>query len=184
MSQEPIATEPPAPHAGASASSSNGQPNGRQDTPVDPGDLTELLQELRVLIPGVQVLTGFLVIVPFSQGFSHIPDGERWVYLAAFVCALVSLVLFMAPAAQHRLERPLVNRVRFKQYATWMTIAGLVPLSLALILTAHLVVSQTAGYSAALVVALVAAALISAVWWLWPLEARRQAQHPLRERRE
>jgi hypothetical protein len=148
------------------------------EAPPDAGDLTEMLQELRVLIPGVQVLVGFLVILPFSLGLSHIPETERWVYLAAFVCGLFSLVLFMAPAAQHRLERPLRNRVRFKQYATWMTIVGLVPLSLALVLTTHLVVSQTVGYGAALVVSAIVAALIAAVWWAWPLSARYDACHP------
>jgi hypothetical protein len=140
------------------------------------GDLTELLQELRVLIPGVQVLVGFLVILPFSQGFSRIDQGERWVYLAAFFCGLTSLVLFTAPAAQHRLERPLRDRARFKQYATRMTIVGLVPLSLALILTTHLVVSQTIGYGAALVVSALIAALIGAIWWAWPLAARHAAR--------
>jgi hypothetical protein len=136
----------------------------------------ELLQELRVLIPGVQVLTGFLVILPFSQGFARIPSGERWVYLAAFICALTSLVLFSAPAAQHRLERPLRDRAQFKQFATGMTIAGLIPLSLALVLTTQLVVSQTIGYGTALAASLVVAALIGTVWWAWPLEARRQAR--------
>ena len=142
----------------------------------DSGDLTELLQELRVLIPGVQVLTGFLVILPFSQGFARIPAAERWVYLAAFICALTSLVLFTAPAAQHRLERPLRDRARFKQFATGMTIVGLIPLSLSLVLTTQLVVSQTIGYGTALAVSLVVAVLIGGVWWAWPLEARRQAR--------
>jgi hypothetical protein len=146
------------------------------DEVPDSGDLTELLQELRVLIPGVQVLTGFLVILPFSQGFARIPNAERWVYLAAFICVLISLILFTAPAAQHRLERPLRDRARFKQFATGMTIAGLIPLSLSLVLTTQLVVSQTIGYGTALAVSLVVAALIGGVWWAWPLEARRQAR--------
>lgn len=71
------------------------------------GDLSDLLQELRVLLPGIQTLTGFLIILPFSQGFSKIGQHEQWVYLALFVCAVSSLVLFTAPAAQHRWERPL-----------------------------------------------------------------------------
>ncbi len=162
---------PPAPPPGQKAG------GFAETTPPSSGDLTELLQELRVLIPGVQVLVGFLVILPFSQGFPHIASQERWVYLAAFVCGLISLVLFSAPAAQHRLERPLRDRVRFKQYATWMTIAGLVPLSFALILTVHLVVSQTIGYETAVAVSAFVAALIVGVWWAWPLKARHDARH-------
>ncbi len=149
---------------------------GATRAPGDSGDLTELLQELRVLIPGVQVMVGFLVILPFSQGFTQIQQGERWVYLFAFVCGLISLVLFTAPAAQHRLERPLRDRVRFKQYATRMTIVGLVPLSLALVLTAQLVVSQTIGDGVALAVSALVAALIGAVWWAWPIKTRRDAR--------
>lgn len=142
----------------------------------DPGDLTEMLQELRVLIPGVQMLTGFLVIVPFSLNFHGISLAEKGVYLSAFVCGLVSLILFSAPAAQHRIERPLRDRVRFKQFATRMTIIGLVPLSLALVLTTQLVVAQTVGEGIAFVVTGCVAALLVAVWWVWPLRARRASR--------
>ncbi|MDQ3779860.1 MAG: DUF6328 family protein, partial [Chloroflexota bacterium] len=54
-------------------------------------DLGDLLQELRVLLPGVQTLTAFLIILPFSGGFSQIARSEQWVYVATFVCSLSSL---------------------------------------------------------------------------------------------
>ena len=81
-----------------------------------------MLQELRVLIPGVQVLTGFLLILPFDQEFHNIALAEKWVYLAAFVSGIVSLILLRAPAAQLRLERPLRDPLHFKEYATRVTI--------------------------------------------------------------
>ena len=72
--------------------------------PNDDGDLGDMLQELRVLLPGSQTLTAFLVILPFNSGFSQIQDEERYVYLATFLCSILSLILFTAPAA--RREQP------------------------------------------------------------------------------
>jgi hypothetical protein len=138
------------------------------------GDLSDLLQELRVLLQGVQVLTGFLIILPFYQGFAHIELVEKIVYLATFACVLTSLILFSAPAAQHRLEWPLRDRARFKRFATRMIIIGLVPSSLALMLATQLVVAQILGWQVGLVAALIVAGLLGTVWWLVPLEARRR----------
>ena len=82
------------------------------------GHLADLLQEQGILLQGAQVLSAFLVILPFQQGFGTIDLGEKWVYLITFICALLSLIAFAAPAAQHRLERPLRDRDRFKTAAT------------------------------------------------------------------
>jgi Family of unknown function (DUF6328) len=139
----------------------------------DHEDLTEMLQELRVLIPGIQVLTGFLLILPFDQEFHNIALAEKWVYLAAFVSGIISLILLSAPAAQLRLERPLRDPLRFKEYATRMTIIGLIPLSLALILTTQLIVERTLGAITAIIITACVAALLAAVWWIWPLMGLR-----------
>ena len=65
-------------------------------------DLGDLLQEMRVLLQGAQVLTAFLVVLPFSAGFDDLSQAERWVYVATFALSVLSLVLFSAPAAQVR----------------------------------------------------------------------------------
>jgi hypothetical protein len=130
--------------------------------------LDSLLQELRVLLQGVQVLTGFLIVLPFSQNFARIDQTEKWIYLVTFACALCSLILFSAPAAQHRLEWPLSDRGRFQVLATRMIIIGLVPFSLALILATQLVVSQVFGAGPALVASVLVGALIVGAWWLFP----------------
>ncbi|MGI8482977.1 MAG: DUF6328 family protein [Thermomicrobiales bacterium] len=137
------------------------------------GDLSDLLQELRVLLPGVQTLTGFLIILPFSQGFSKIDQNEQWVYLALFICAISSLVLFTAPAAQHRLERPLRDRVRFKRDATRLIIIRLMPLSLALILATHLVVTEVEGRWPGIIITAIVTVIIGVTWWWLPLLHRR-----------
>jgi hypothetical protein len=126
--------------------------DGQQLTHV--GDLSDLLQELRVLLQGVQVLTGFLIILPFSQGFEKIERTEKWIYVATFACSLCSLILFSAPAAQHRLEWPLRGRTQFKRFATRIIIVGLMPLSLALVFATQLIVAQALGSAQGFVVAL------------------------------
>ncbi len=143
------------------------------DQPGD-GDLGDLLQELRVLLPGTQTLTAFLVILPFNGGFSQMEQAEKLVYLATFLCSLCSLILFTAPAAQHRLQRPLQDRERFKTSATRLMVAGLVPLSAALVLATHLVLSQVlADDWFAWTAAGVVASLIAVVWWVVPLRSKR-----------
>lgn len=164
-------TDLPADRSGAGAEAPPPEP--RTQARQDGDDLTEMLQEMRVLIPGVQVLTGFLLILPFSQNFRGISLAEKWVFLAAFVCGLISLILLSAPAAQLRIERPLRERARFKDYTTRMTIIGLMPLSLALILTTQLVVEHTLGQGIAFVATGCVAILVATVWWIWPLTRRR-----------
>lgn len=136
-------------------------------------DLNDLLQELRVLLQGVQVLTGFLIVLPFSEGFGRVSDGERTVYLVMFLCVLASLVLFSAPAAQHRLLTPLPDRVAFKRKATRMIIAGMVPFSAALVLATHFVIDEVGGRRTANIISGAVAALILVMWWLLPLAHRR-----------
>ena len=66
-------------------------------------ELIELLNELRVALPGVQVLFAFLLIVPFSQRFSSVTPLQRHVYFAILLCAAVSAALLIAPSSHHRL---------------------------------------------------------------------------------
>ncbi|HEV2528866.1 MAG TPA: DUF6328 family protein [Thermomicrobiales bacterium] len=146
-------------------------------------DLGDLLQELRVLLPGVQTLTAFLIILPFQSGFAEIRQDEKWSYTVMFVCAIVSLVLFAAPAAYHRLVRPLRDREQFKHDATRLIVIGMIPLTLALVLAVHLVVTRVAGTAVGLIVAAVVAVLIIGVWWVFPLLDRRRAVISDRSRR-
>ena len=160
----------------SAAASGNGSPGGA--APDDAADLGDLLEEVRILQQGAQVLTAFLVIVPFSAGFPKIVQAERWVYVGTFVCALTSLVFLSAPAAQHRLERPLADRVRFKRDATRLAVGGAATLSLALILAALFVVTEVLGRAVGQTVAGLVALLVGTVWWAVPLR-RRGRRRPL-----
>lgn len=140
----------------------------QQDT-----DLSDLLEELRVLLPGTTTLTAFLIILPFNAGFDAIRDDEKLVYVVTFLCSMTALILFTAPAAHHRLQRPLRDRVAFKDMASKFMIAGLIPLSFALVLAAQLVVSTAVGdrvISWSVTGAL--AMLVLTLWWIFPLRKR------------
>src|SRR5688500_5256955 len=82
------------------------------EDPNADGDFSDMLQELRILLQGSQLLTGFLVVLPFADGFAKIDRAEKWVYLATFLFSMLSLILYSAPAAHHRIERPIFDRVR------------------------------------------------------------------------
>ena len=154
--------------------------NGRNDsdsadddsTGHSDGDLGDLLQELRVLLQGVQVLTGFLIVLPFSEGFRQIDANAHKVYLVLFLSVLTSLILFSAPAAQHRLLTPLSDRVSFKRFATRIIVIGLVPFSASLVVATHFVVNEVAGFNAAMVSAAIVFVMILVLWWLLPARLR------------
>lgn len=134
----------------------------------DEADMTEMLNELRILIPGAQLLTGFLIALPFNSGFRSIVQLEKWIFMATFLCSLSSLILFTAPAVQHRVLRPLDDRMRFKNVASRQMLAGAFFLSLSLVLCASLVIAEVVGHLVGLGVAGIFASLILVLWWLYP----------------
>ena len=79
--------------------------SGRDETPEDRADrnLSELLQELRVALPGVQVLFAFLLTVPFTQRFETLTEFQEGVYYGILLCTALSTALFIAPTAGHRI---------------------------------------------------------------------------------
>jgi hypothetical protein len=81
-----------------------GRPSGRRETEAERLDrnLSELLQELRVALPGVQVLFAFLLAVPFQQHFSSISAFDKKAYFATLLLTAISAALLIAPSAYHR----------------------------------------------------------------------------------
>jgi magnesium-transporting ATPase (P-type) len=142
------------------------------------GDLSDMLEELRILLPGSQTLTAFLIILPFNNGFSEIRDEEKVVYIITFLCSLISLVLFTAPAAHHRLQRPLKNREQFKNQATKFMIVGLIPLSIALVLASQLVLSTVLGGRLwPWTITGILALIVLTMWWVFPQITRNHIGH-------
>lgn len=152
------------------------------DASEDPGGFGDMPQEIRILLQGAQTLTAFLTIIPFSAGFGKINQVERWVYVATFLCALSSLVVLSAPAVQHRLDRPLRNRVQFKLFATRTSLVGVVARSPALVLATLLVASELLGSAAGRGLSAVVAGFIGVAWWIVPNrdKARARRERPRR----
>lgn len=141
--------------------------------PEDAGDLSDLLSELRILLPGAQMLTAFLIILPFNGGFAKIVQAEKIVFLLTFFLSMTSLVLLSAPAIQHRVMRPLQDRERFKRMADRIMMAGALSLALAFILGTNLVMSEVFGHVAGIVACALMGTLIVCMWWWLPLHLKR-----------
>lgn len=155
------------------------RPSSHDSSEAADGDLSDMLEELRILLPGTQTLTAFLIILPFNAGFSEIRNEEQAVYVVTFLCSLIALVLFTVPAAHHRLQRPLLDREAFKNRATRLMIIGLVPLSIALVLATQLVISTVVptrwiSWSVAGLLAL----LILTLWWIIPTRVKNRQTSP------
>lgn len=138
------------------------------------GDLSDLLSELRVMLPGAQLLTAFLIVLPFNDGFEDIAPLEKYVFLATFFLALASLVLLSGPAIQHRIMTPLQDRPGFKRMVMRQLVAGGITLALAFVLATMLVMAEVFGATAGIIAGLAVAVLISCVWMVLPLMMRRK----------
>jgi amino acid transporter len=126
-------------------------------------ELIELLTELRVALPGVQVLFAFLLVVPFSQGFSDVTSTQKAVYFAAFVCTALATAFLIAPTSYHRLRWRARDKERMLITSNRMTIAGTVFLALAI----ACVVFFITDFLYPDLTAWVTAAIVGALAWLW-----------------
>jgi amino acid transporter len=95
-------------------------------------ELIELLNELRVALPGVQVLFAFLLAVPFANGFPKLSQTGRDVFFAAFIATALSTVLLIAPSSYHRLRWRQRDKERMLVVSNALTIAGLLCLAVAI----------------------------------------------------
>jgi archaellum biogenesis protein FlaJ (TadC family) len=146
-----------------------------EPSPAQPDeDLTDLLNEIRLLLPGTLLLVAFLIALPFNTGYTRVSQFDNAVYVALFLCAILSLLLFAAPAAQHRLMSPLRDRAAFKRSVNRQVIIGLIPLSAAITLATYLVISDVVNTLAAAIVAGIVGLTIASLWWVVPLNRRRR----------
>jgi Family of unknown function (DUF6328) len=150
------------------------RPSGRQETEEERLDrnLSELLQELRVALPGVQVLFAFLLAVPFQQHFTEITSFEKGVYFATLLCTAVSAALLISPSAYHRMTFHLQQRRHLIRLANRFTIAGLAFLALAMTGAVTLITAVLFGGVATGLAAAGAAAMFLVLWYGLPLRRR------------
>jgi hypothetical protein len=134
---------------------------------------SSLLQELRVAQTGVQLLTGFLLTLPFQQRFSQLDGVMRTVYLVTFGCSVGATVLLVAPASMHRL---LFRRHRLKTLvsaAHTYAMAGLLLLGVALGGVAVVIFDAVLGATEAWIAGGLTLLAVAAFWYAMPLVGRR-----------
>jgi amino acid transporter len=129
----------------------------------------ELLQELRSLIPGANVLLGFLLAVSFTNEFGNLDRAERYVYFATLVSTAVAIVLFMAPAAHHRLRFREGDKDNILRKGNREAIAGTVASSLAFTGVLYLVTERIFETPEAIVVSIAFFAFTAWRWWSFAL---------------
>jgi hypothetical protein len=134
--------------------------------------LLELLQEMRVATAGVQILFGFLLAVPFQQGFERVTSFQRHVYLAVLICTALSAALLIAPTSMHRLLFRRGHKLEIIEYANRMVIGGLVLLALAMVGVVFLLTHVIFGPGAAIGVTAPVALVFASTWFLIPLMRR------------
>lgn len=149
--------------------------SGRPETEEERVDrnLGELLGELRVALPGVQVLFAFLLVVPFNSRFTTLSPGQERLYLASLLSAGVASALLIAPAAQHRLTFRLQDKRYLVLMANRLAIAGLGCLAIAMIAALALVTDFVFGGATAVVAAIGIGLLFLGLWYVLPLRRRR-----------
>lgn len=156
------------------------RPSGRDETESERLDrnLSELLQELRVALPGVQVLFAFLLAVPFQQNFTEISPFEEKVYFATLLCTAVSAALLISPTAYHRLTFHLQQKRNLVFIANRFAIVGLGFLALAMTGAIMLITDVLYGGIATVVTSAAALAMFVVLWYLLPLRQRFSPREP------
>jgi Family of unknown function (DUF6328) len=148
------------------ADSSSKQAGRRDESEEERLDrnLGELLQELRVVIPGIQFLFAFLLVVPFQQGWVDVTDFEKRVYYVTLLLTAASSVCLMAPTARHRIRFRDLDKEWIVNTSHKYAIAGMSFLALAIagviLFVSHVVYG--AGVAAA-----ATAAVALAIGWAW-----------------
>ena len=136
-------------------------------------NLVELLQEVRVVQTGIQVLFAFLLTVPFSSRFDDITDFQRGVYFAALVSAAAAAVLLIAPTALHRILFRLGQKEYMVEMSNRLALGGLASTALAMIAVMRLGADVMFGTGVAVAITTATTAAFAAVWYALPMRRRR-----------
>jgi cation transport ATPase len=135
-------------------------------------ELIELLNELRVALPGVQVLFAFLLAVPFSNGYNRITNYQKSVFFATLLLTAVSTACFIVPTAYHRLNFRQREKERILVISNKFAIAGIMTLALSMIGVIVLVTDVLYSTTAATITGLLALTVFGGLWLALPLLRR------------
>jgi hypothetical protein len=135
-------------------------------------ELIELLNELRVILPGVQVLFAFLLMVPFTQRFPQLDDLETGVFFMTLICTAIATALLIAPSAHHRMLWRGGAREQRLKVGNLLAIAGLVFLLPAMVGVVFVITDFIFSLTAAITVTALLVLFFVLLWFLLPLRYR------------
>ena len=156
--------------------------HGRDETPLERADrnLAELLGELRVALPGVQVLFAFLLVVPFNSRFEDVTAFQRDVYFGTLICTVLASALLIAPSMYHRIQFAQGDKEHIVMVAHRLTIAGMTLIAFAMTGVIAFVTDFVFSTPATVVTTTAIALAFALLWFALPLRRRRA----LAERRD
>ncbi|HWM63082.1 MAG TPA: DUF6328 family protein [Solirubrobacterales bacterium] len=151
--------------------------SGREESEGERLDrnLNELLQELRVALPGVQVLFAFLLAVPFQNGFKEITAFQEKVYFLTLLFTAISAALLISPTAYHRMTFRRQQKRHLVFVANRLAIAGMGMLALAMTGAIMLITDVLFDTTATIVFSAAALAMFALFWGVLPLRLRIQS---------
>jgi hypothetical protein len=144
---------------------------GRHETEEERLDrnLQELLQELRVALPGVQVLFAFLLVVPFNQRFPDITNFQQTIYFVTLLLATGASAFLIAPTVHHRVQFRQQDKERIVMTASRFTIVGMALLAAAMTGAILLITDMLYKSTTVTVVAALVAVMFALLWYAVPL---------------
>lgn len=138
-------------------------------------ELIELLNELRVALPGVQVLFAFLLAVPFTQRFPQVTDVQKGAFFIALITTALSSALLMAPSSMHRIQWRNHDKEQLLRISNTLMIVGLVFLALSMTAVVFTITDVLFGGPTSTWVTIGIGLVFLVIWFLVPLY--RRAKH-------
>jgi hypothetical protein len=141
-------------------------------------ELIELLNELRVALPGVQVLFAFLLVVPFQQGFAAVSDVARAAYFVGLTSCAAASAFLIAPATYHRINhrRGVDEKEQMLLTSSRFAIVGTVFLAAGIVSSMFVIADVLFGELAGIAVAVVTGAMLIGLWYALPISRRRRGR--------
>ncbi len=138
-------------------------------------ELLEILNELRVALPGVQMMFGFMLVAPLSDRFGLLDRTARHVFFAGFLAVTLASALLIAPSVYHRIHwrREVEDKERMLRTFTTLAIAGAAALAVAMSCVVFVITDLLFNGIATAVVTVVAAATFAWLWFALPWSRRR-----------
>jgi drug/metabolite transporter (DMT)-like permease len=148
--------------------------SGRSESEEERADrnLSDLLQELRVALPGVQVLFAFLLTVPFSQRFDSLSEFEEDLYFGVLISVALATVLLVAPTAGHRILFRRQQKEFIVSLSNRLALAGLLLLAISMTGAIALISHFIFGTTVAVISTIVMAAAFVGFWFFGPIVRR------------